>query len=519
MYKKTLLSISIVLFLIIFGTQFYSNLQSRSEPPSEEWSKEVLITQGSVGCNPKLIKFKENYIVAYGDGKNIKILKVDSIGRKIGEKSLPIKDGTLKDIHLFTDDKDLFMVSEMINKDTNSIVCLKGNSELEFNEVETIPEVLDVVQVDQYAMALSLKDKIEFIDFKQNKKSYMNITKQRFLSGSKNKDEYVLCYLKDYGEFDYVTVKNGVISEPKIAGSMSEFTRITYTRATMIINDNIANVIVEYNFRSEFSDAKILTFALNSNKFETGDFKLNESRMTISNIEQFSKGSENSILVTALREYADKKEFEDILKLDAKSGKFVKATPLSRSREISKCGYGSEDTAIFCDVMGLDNYKLYMVSSRADFKKANNNVRKDEVILALRDTAESLIYSAGYIIIYGMFWILPSLLIAGILTILEYRLSTKLRNYAFIFTCIITALIKWYFVNKIFFVQHGMMLPKFMSPLIGLSISTLICLAYYLPAYLKYKKDEGNSVIAWNFSVALILESFMTVMFFGVFLI
>jgi hypothetical protein len=507
------------MFLMIFGTQFYSNLQSRSEPPSKEWSKEVLLTQGNIGCNPKLVKFKENYVVAYGEGENIKILNVDSIGRKIGEKSLPIKEGTLKEIHLFTDDKDLYMVSEMINKDMRSIVCLKGNSNFEFNEVETIPEVMDVVQIDQYAMAISLKDKIEFVDFKQNKKSYMNISKQRFLSGSKNKDEYVLCYLKDYGEFDYVTVKNGVISEPKLAGNMSEFTRITYKRATMIINDNIANVIVEYDYRSEFSDTKILTFSLNSNKSDTGDFKFNGSQMKISNIEQFSKGAENSILVTSLREYAGKKEYEDILKLDTKNGKFVKATPLSRSREISKCGYGSEDTVIFCDVMGIDNLKLYMVSSREEFKKANNNIRKNEVKLAIVDTFESMIYSAGYIIIYGMFWILPSLLIAGVFTILEYRLNTKLRHYAFIFTCIIAALLKWYFVNKIFFVQYRMMLPKFMSPLIGLCICTLICLTYYIPAYLKYKKDEGSRVIAVHFSVALIIESFFTVMFFGSFLV
>lgn len=518
MYKKTLISISLVLLILIFGFQFYLNFKLRVEPPSNEWSKEVLLAEGSIQCNPKLIKFKNNYIIAYGDGKNIRILKVDSVGRKIGEKTIPIKDGTLKDIHLFTNDNDLFMVREMIHGNSKSIICSEGNDNFNFEDIETIQNVVDVAQIDNYGMALSLANKIEFIDFKENKKLYKDISKQRFLMGSKNKDGYILSYLVDTGEVDYVTIKNGVISDPKLGGYINEMTRIHFERATMIVNDNVANILVEYKFKDEYAGAKLLTFSLDKKKYDNSDFRLNDEGMIISNIEQFSKGSENSILATASRTYGDKKNFEDIIKLDTKQGEFVKATPLSRSKEISLYASGSEDTAIFCDIIGNNNLRLYMTSTREDFKKVNSSIRKDEVKLAVEDTFESLIYSFGYIIVYGMFWILPSLFIAVILTVLEYRLNTKFRHCAFILACVAAVLIKWYFVHKISYGRYRMMLPQFLNPYLGLGICILISAAFYIPAFFKYKKDEGYKTIALPFSISLFLESFFTVMFFGSFL-
>ncbi|GLC32042.1 hypothetical protein [Clostridium omnivorum] len=519
MYKRALISISLILFILIFGVHFYFNFKTRIEPPSNEWSKEALLAEGSIQCSPKLIKFKDNYIVVYSDGKNIKVLKVNTIGIKTEEKSIPIKDGTIKDIHLFTNDNDLFMVSEIIDGKTKKVLFLKGNDTFEFKEAETIPNVSDVVQIDKYAMALSQNNKIEFINFKENQKCFKDVAKERFLMGSKNKDGYILCYLVDTGEFDYVTIKDGKISDPKLGGYTSEMTRINFLRTTMIVNDNIANVLIEYKFRDEYAGARLLTFSLNTKKYDNSEFKLNGEQRIISNIEQFSKGSENSILATASRTIGNKKVFEDIVKFDTKNGAFVNATPLSRSKEISLYANGSEDTAIFCDIIGKDNLKLYMVSTREDFKKANSTIRKDEIKLAIEDTFQSLIYSVGYIIIYGMFWILPSLFIAVILTVLEYRLNKKMRQNAFILLCIAATLIKWYFIHKISYVRYGMLLPQLLNPYVGLGICVLISFAFFMPAYFKYKKEEGYRVIMLPFSVALILESFLTVMFFGSFLV
>lgn len=523
MFKKSMIGLSVVMLIAIFSINFYLNFKLRAAPPSNEWSKEVLLTEGKIQ-SPKLIKYKDSYTVAYGDGKNIKIIKVDSIGRKIAEKVIPIKSGKLKDIYLFTNDKDLFIVSQIIVGNSQNIVYLRGNENYDFDEVETIQNVSEVVHIDNNVMALGFWNKIELIDFRENKKADINVYDYRFLMGSKNKDGYILAYLASNGDIQYVTVKNGRISEPKLGGILPEITYTYFQKATLIANNNDVDVLMEYKYRlpgspGEFIDTKLLTFSLDSNKYNSGPVRVNGENIVLSNISQFSNGKENSILATASRDYGKKKSFEDILKFDVKNGKFVKTTPLSRSNELSVDASGSEDTAVFCDVLSSDNYKLYMVSSREDFKKANNTVRINELKLALVDTLDSMIYSSGYIIIYSMLWVLPCLLIAAILTVLEYRLSKKGRHFAFIFACIIATLIKCYFVNKISYGRYRMMLPKLLNPWAGIGICILISAVFYIPGYFNYKKDEGNITISLPFSVSLFLESFFTVMLFGSFLV
>jgi hypothetical protein len=464
------------------------------------------------------------YTVAYSDGKNIRIIKVDSIGRKIAEKAIPIRSGAVKDLYLFTNDKDLFLVTKILIGNSQSVVCLKGNDNYDFKEVETISDVSDVVQIDKYSMALSSWNKIQFIDFKQDKKAYITVTGQSFLMGSKNKDEYIVAYLSDSFKIQYVTVKDGIISEPKLGGVLPEVTYTYFQRATLIANDNVVNALMEYKYRepnspNEYIDTKLLTFSLDSNKYNSGKVSVNGEKMVLSNIEHFSNGKENSILATATRSYGNKKNFDDIIKVDVKNGEFVKATPLSRSNELSIYGNGSEDTVIFCDVVTSNNYKLYMVSSRDNFKKANNTIRKNELKLAIIDTLDSIIYSPGYIILYSMFWVLPCLLIVAILTVMEYKLSKGWRHRAFIFTCIISILIKYYFVYKISYGRYKMMLPKLLNPWIGFGVCILIGAAFYIPAYFNYKKNEGSMTIAVPFSISLFLESFFTVMLFGSFLV
>lgn len=518
-FGKTLIGLSAIMLISIFSFHFYLNFKTRTAPASKEWSKEVLLAEGSIECNPRVIKYKDFYIVAYGDGKDIKLLKVDSTGRKIEEKSLPLKEGTLKDIHLLTDNKDLLMELEVYKDSDTYILSLKGNDKLEFTEDSKILNVLDFVQLDNNTMAVALQDKIEFKDFKNNINVPINISKQRFLMGAKYKDEYIICYMKGSNKFEYIKIKNGIASEPKVCGNLAEITKVTFLKGTMVVNDDFANVLIEYKFEGNYAGAKMLTFSLNTGEDKTGNFEVNGSGVDINNLEPFYHGGETSILATTERDFGKKKRFSDIVEYDAKQGAFVKATPLSRSSEISLYASTAEDTVTFCDIVGNGDLKLYMVSSREEFKKANAAVRGSEIKSAFSDTINSFLSSLGYIIIYGVFWIIPSLVMVGLIFMIEYKLSLKWKKIVFVVIAALGSVIKWKYIHNFIFVKNSYKLPALLNPYLGLGICLIISLLFYYPAYKKYANEEEEVILMIPYGISLLLESLFTVMLFCPFIV
>lgn len=518
MFKKTLIWVSVIIFIAIFSFHFYLNFKIRTAPPSQEWSKEVLLAEGSIECNPRLIKYKDFYVVAYSDGKYIKILKVDSIGRKIEEKTLPVKEGTVKDIHLLTDNQNLLMEVEVYMGSDSCLLSFKGNEKFEFTEDGKILNILDFVQIDNSTMAVALQDKVQFIDFKNNTTIPINVSKQRFLMGAKHKDEYIICYMKGLNNFEYVRIKNGIVSQPKIAGHLTEITKVNFVKGTMIANDDYANAFIEYKTEGDYSGSKMLTFSLNTEEYKVSDFQINGEGQEIYNVEPFYHGGKTSILATAERDFGKKKQFSDIVEYDEEQGAFVKATPLSRSGEISLYASAAEDTVTFCDIVGKNDLKLFMVSSREEFKKANGEIRGSEIKGAFSDTINSCFSSLGYIVIYGVFWIIPSIAMAGIVFMVEYKLNFTWKKVLFVAISALGSILKCKYIYNIIFVENAYKLPSLLNPYLGLGICLAISLLFYYPAYKKYVNEEENILIA-PYSISLLLESLFTVMLFRSFLV
>lgn len=518
MFKKTLIGLSVIMFIAIFSFHFYLNFKTRTAPPSQEWSKEVLLAEGSIQCNPRLIKYKDFYVVAYSDGKDIKILKIDSIGRKIEEKTLQVKQGTVKDIHILTDNKNLFMEVEAYTGSDSCLLSFKGDEKLEFAEDGKILNILDFVQLDDSTLAVALQDKVQFIDFKNSTTIPVNVSKQRLLMGTKHNDEYIICYMKGLNNFEYVRIKNGIVSQPKIAGHLTEITKVNFVKGTMIANGDFASAFIEYKTEGDYSGSKMLTFSLNTEEYKVSDFQINGENQEIYNVEPFYHRGETSILATTERAFGKKKQFSDIVEYDAKQGVFVKATPLSRSSEISLYASAAEDTVTFCDIVGKNNLKLYMVSSREEFKKANGAVRGSEIKSAFSDTINSFFSSLGYIVIYGVFWIIPSIALAGIVFMVEYKLNLKWKKVLFVFISALGSIFKCKYIYKIIFVENAYKLPSLLNPYLGLGICLVISLLFYYPAYKKYVNEEDNILIA-PYSASLLLESLFTVLLFRSFLV
>lgn len=89
MKKNVFKVICTLIIVILFSFHTYININNRTKPPSDKWSKEVLIAESNITTPPKIIKYKNNYLMAYNDGSNVEIRETSDLG--VTEKVTEIK--------------------------------------------------------------------------------------------------------------------------------------------------------------------------------------------------------------------------------------------------------------------------------------------------------------------------------------------------------------------------------------------------------------------------------------------
>jgi hypothetical protein len=100
MKKKMYIISFVVLFFTIIGFQYKVEYDIRSQPPSDTWSKEVVIGKGNVTTYPKILKKDKNNIVAFNDGDKLQLVVTDELGKKIMEKTFETKATLVKEVNL-----------------------------------------------------------------------------------------------------------------------------------------------------------------------------------------------------------------------------------------------------------------------------------------------------------------------------------------------------------------------------------------------------------------------------------
>jgi hypothetical protein len=78
--------ILISIFIGVCGVHFNRHYLFRIQPPSDEWSKEMVISHGNISVTPKIIGYKGGYIITHDDGNRIKLIRIDKAGNIINEK-------------------------------------------------------------------------------------------------------------------------------------------------------------------------------------------------------------------------------------------------------------------------------------------------------------------------------------------------------------------------------------------------------------------------------------------------
>ena len=140
--------------------------------------------------------------------------------------------------------------------------------------------------------------------------------------------------------------------------------------------------------------------------------------------------------------------------------------------------------------------------------------RGSEAILALSDTFESFVFSMVYILVYGSLWILPSICLASLASMFEYKLSDKKRKLLLLFVYFLIVLIKCYFIYSISFEKYASLLPESFTLTLGLAICIIISIPCSIYAYKKYAEDLQHKVIALSISLPLVIDSLLTLYVF-----
>ena len=515
MKKRVFIIILSFMFIAISIFQYSLNYKKRIKPPSSTWSKEVLISSGNITTAPSILKFNGNFLVAHNDNSTIKLLCLDTLGRKNKEKTFSAKTTLPTSIEIFTDDKFIYLSWFKSDDKSKSLNTLKLDKNLNLIEEYEDNHIKERIKLDDHVMAVSYENIIKIIDLKSKKNTIIKTEfAPSYIAGTKLNDQYIISYMEGTQGVKYFYVKDGLASNIKLAGKVVEWSRVHYTSSALSTDGKNAYMLLEYKYLSEFNGQKLLTFSLDKEEYLVIDYTEKVNGGPFSNAISFKSNNAAKFLISGGRVYEKKEFYSDILEITVNDKEVSNIIPLSRSRHASMYPAVYDDTVIFCDFIDKDNLNVYMTSSREDFKKANNFNRKSEAILALSDTFESWMFSVVYIIVYGSLWILPSICIASIASMFEYKLSDKKRKLLFLFVYSLIILIKCYFVYNISFEKYAFFLPEFITVPIGFALTIMVSIPCCIYAYKKYAENLQHNVIALSLSLPLIIDSLLTLYIF-----
>ena len=373
MKKRTFIITLSFLFVAISIFQFSLNYKKRIKPPSTTWSKEVLISSGNITTSPNILKFNESYLVAHNDLGSIKLLSLDTLGIKNKEKTFSVGTGLPTGIEVFTDGKFVYLSWFISDGNASLLSTLKLDSNLNLIEANKNSNVKERIKLDDHVMAMAYEDRIEILDLKSKKSTIVKTEfAATYMSGTKFNDEYIISYMEGSQGVNYFRVKNGLASDIKLAGKIVEWTRVRYTSSVLSTDGKNAYMLLEYKYLSEFTGQKLLTFSLNKEEYMVTDYVDKINKGPFYNPVSFKSNNTAKFLISAGRVYEKKSIYTDILEVTIDGKVASNLVPLSRSRQASMYPAVYNDTAVFCDYANEGKLNVYMVSSREDFKNANN---------------------------------------------------------------------------------------------------------------------------------------------------
>lgn len=510
--------IFVVMLVSILSMHYSFSYNLRKQPPSEEWSKEVLISSGvqneATKPYPRIIKNDEDYIIAHQNDNSVKLIKTDNLGKKTAEKSFEQEDNFIKYINLLTDDEYIYLSIIKFKGSGRVMVSYKLDKNLSIVENWETDNVDSAAQVGSNILITAYLDRIEVYDVKSNKRININVDNARFISGTNIGDKYMISYQESNKFFKYFYVNpDWTVSETTMAGVMAPDEKGFFERVNLACDNKYGYIFVDVKSGSDrFGTIRYLQFSLDGKVQNVKEFRQDPFRELYSPI-AVASGDEARFIAGSSRQFGKKEEQFNIVEFYFKDGKMVDYAIASRTKEASVYPAIFDDSLIFMGSSGK-SYNIYMTSKNEDFKTANNYSRPFESKRAFSDVISGFMFSIMYTFIYGIRWIIIGLVCVAAMSYFTYNMQDNTKLKVFSISYLITIIAKLYAVFDFMYRDYSFMLPDaFVSPVLGLSISFVISIPCWLYGLRLYKKNLESIPFA-SFSYALLIDSLLTQMVF-----
>jgi hypothetical protein len=511
--KKILFTSIIVVFLMILIGNYLNNYNLLKQPPSEKWSKEVKIGSGSGKNTPVIIKEENRLLVAYEDTKKIKICETDLNGKEIKTKEYDIEEELLKNLIFTKTDKGYTLIYNSTKSSIGYLEKLILDEELNLVKKEVEEGIIFTEQIDSKNIVLAYKNKIKVVNTVSNENVEVPVENLSMLTANKSKEGLLVCYLEGEKSFKGFSVKDGKASEPFLIKEIIKTDKITY--GAMSLSSDVENgyLLIEKYDRNEYFATEVMEFPISGGEGKISTLLVDNSKYIVNTKGAYSENGAKFYATMAVP--FGKKEFQKaIVSFEIKNGKASNSEKLTRLRELCIHPYNNEDYIAFLSFEKEGLYSVNIASSNEEFKDANNGPRKDERLRSLGYVVEGFMFSVSYIIIIGFRWIIPSLVIVGVVSFIDYKFDDKKKRYMYIILAAIVVIMKTYTINKAFYMQYSHMLPRILAPsFVGILINLLIGLVVYGYGYMVYT-DDFESIFLGKFSIFMLIDALLTLMIF-----
>lgn len=516
--KMTFLWITVLFMIIILAAQYKFNFDINKEPPSQKWAKGKKITTAKIKSNPKLQKNEKGYLMLINDENKLKIMQLDNMGNVKETKEFPIKEKIINNLSFIKKNNERYLISWDFKN-------LKGNMEnyIEIdNNLNKIKDgsVLGVNESSQIGNEIFLRSydkKIEVVDLNRNIVKSINVDGANFIRGVEiEKDKYLLMAITEDGYIKSCYYKNGEIKDLKTLMSINLPTGQVILNTSLGFDGKYSYFIMYKKTKFGFETERY-TFELNNLE------KYSRNKVSLMGIDEVKNVSfiskENGkakFLAEVTRNFAIKKHYDDIMEIYLKDNEISAGSFLSKSRNSATYGTVNGDVAVYCDyIPNIESYDVYFTSNNQEFKNQNNNVKSFEKQIAFEDTLQGFVYAFVYVLVLGLKWILPSVMIIGIAGFWEYSFSEKVKKILFISVSILTFIFKFQAIYSTNYIMFAHYLPKALSSVsLGFFICLILSFICYMFGYLNYKKDLDVMPIV-KFVPYLLVDSVLTLMIFA----
>lgn len=480
-------------------------------PPSETWGKEVYLSKGKIKENVKIIRFKENYVVAHNDGDNLKVILTDKSGKALKENYLNINE-FMNYTSLTTNEKDITLSFVKTDHGENTLVDITLNDNLEEVERNLTKGVNSIQTVDNSILILSYKDKIE-IRNKKNSKVITETVKNEIITGHKEKDgSYVVCYGQDGKYYSFKVLEETIIDRKEIGA-------ISFGRDGALISiasnsdENYLYLIIENSFRGGYGTVSLISYDKSKSTSEVKELEVPGHEFLYNPISIENSGDKAEFIIGTERPGMDtSKPQYDFINITLNGSEILDYKFVTRTIKASEKPGVVGDTMVFGDVEDED-YNIYMTSREEEFKNLNNKNRPEELNEALKYGMAAIIRTFVWVPITSAYWLIPSLIPVGILSFfLMDGKNEKKRKLLFLFSYLILIILK---LKKSYDVAFGVFnykIPNVINnPLILLGVLLTISLICMYISYKEYEKDTERIAIG-IFILYAILDTVLSVL-------